>query len=110
MIVVNGPIRGAIGMNSGMNVLGQGNRANSTIGRALQLVVRNVGRRRARARSIASTLGNPGKVGFCFAEDEEGSPWPAACREPRLRARRHTVTLFAGEGPAYRGRSSQPDA
>jgi len=43
VLVVNGPIRRAIGMNSGMNVMGQGNRANSSIGRALQLVVRNVG-------------------------------------------------------------------
>ena len=43
VIIVNGPIRKAIGMNSGRNVFGQGNRANSTIGRALQLVVRNVG-------------------------------------------------------------------
>ncbi|MGH7856237.1 MAG: thioredoxin family protein, partial [Candidatus Binatia bacterium] len=43
VIVVNGPIRRAIGMNTGINVLGQGNRANATIGRALQLVIRNVG-------------------------------------------------------------------
>ena len=43
VVVVNGPIRQRIGMNSGVNVFGQGNRANSTIGRALQLVVRNVG-------------------------------------------------------------------
>ena len=43
VLVVNGPIRNRIGMNSGKNALGQGNRANSTIGRALQLVVRNIG-------------------------------------------------------------------
>ncbi|NJD63934.1 MAG: redoxin domain-containing protein, partial [Chloroflexi bacterium] len=43
VIIVNGPIRDRIGMNYRMNVLGQGNRANATIGRAVQLVVRNVG-------------------------------------------------------------------
>src|SRR6185369_16295478 len=42
IVIVNGPVRKAIGMNSGVNALGQGNRANSTIGRALQLVIRNV--------------------------------------------------------------------
>ena len=45
VLIVNGPIARAIGMNSGGNVFGQGNRANATIGRALQLVVRNVGGR-----------------------------------------------------------------
>ena len=43
ILIVNGPIAQRIGMNSGNNVLGQGNRANLTIGRALQLVVRNLG-------------------------------------------------------------------
>ena len=74
VIIVNGPIRRAIGMNSGGNVLGQGNRANATIGRALQLVIRNVGGGRP-GEVDRATLGNPGKLTFCFAEDEEGSPW-----------------------------------
>ena len=74
VLVVNGPIRRAIGMNSGMNAMGQGSRANSTIGRALQLVVRNVGGGRP-GEVDRATHGNPGKLGFCFAEDEEGSPW-----------------------------------
>src|SRR4029434_3314978 len=75
VVIVNGPIRKRIGMNSGKNVFGQGNRANSTIGRALQLVVRNVGGGRP-GEVDRATHGNPGKLGFCFAEDEEGSPWP----------------------------------
>ena len=61
-------------MNSGMNVFGQGNRANSSIGRALQLVIRNVGGGRP-GEVDRATFGNPGKLSFCFAEDEEGSPW-----------------------------------
>ena len=43
MVVVNGPVARRIGMNSGVNALGQGNRANASIGRALQLLIRNVG-------------------------------------------------------------------
>src|SRR5207244_8815520 len=43
VLIVNGPIRSRIGMNARLNVLGQGNRANATIGRAVQLVIRNVG-------------------------------------------------------------------
>lgn len=98
VLVVNGPIRRALGMNSGVNVLGQGNRANSTIGRALQLVVRNVGGGQPGGID-RSTLGNPGKVGFCFAEDEEGSPWPSFAQSRGFAPDASTVTLFPGESP-----------
>lgn len=98
VLVVNGPIRNAIGMNSGKNVFGQGNRANSTIGRALQLVVRNVGGGRP-GEVDRATLGNPGKVGFCFAEDEEGSPFTPLSTEFGFEAGQDTVMLFPGEGP-----------
>jgi hypothetical protein len=98
VIVVNGPIRRAIGMNSGKNVFGQGNRANSTIGRALQLVVRNVGGGRP-GEVDRATFGNPGKLSFCFAEDEEGSPWGPLSADLGARAGASTVTLFPGEGP-----------
>jgi len=98
VIVVNGPIRRRIGMNSGMNVFGQGNRANATIGRALQLVVRNVGGGRP-GEVDRATFGNPGKLGFCFAEDEEGSPWTPLSTDLGARAGVDTVTLFPGEAP-----------
>ncbi|MBJ19546.1 MAG: thioredoxin family protein [bacterium] len=98
VLVVNGPIRKRIGMNSGKNVFGQGNRANSTIGRALQLVIRNVGGGRP-GEVDRATLGNPGKVGFCFAEDEEGSPWTPLSTSFGHEAGVDTVMLFPGEGP-----------
>jgi len=97
IVIVNGPVRRRIGMNSGVNVLGQGNRANSTIGRALQLVIRNVGGGRPGGVDRA-THGNPGKVGLCFAEDEEGSPWEPFHVSQGFEAATSTVTLFAGEG------------
>jgi len=98
VVIVNGPIRRAIGMNSGKNVFGQGNRANSSIGRALQLIVRNVGGGRP-GEVDRATFGNPGKLSFCFAEDEEGSPWQPLSVDLGAQPGVNTVTLFPGEGP-----------
>jgi hypothetical protein len=97
VVVVNGPIARAVGMNSGINALGQGNRANATIGRALQLVIRNVGGGRP-GEVDRATLGNPGKYSFCFAEDEESSPWEPLAVERGVPAGRSAVTLFGGGG------------
>ena len=97
VLIVNGPITKRIGMNWGGNALGQGNRANATIGRALQLVIRNVGGGRPREID-RSVFGTPGKYTFCFAEDETDPDWV-----PLNVARGHapgtsTVTLFHGDG------------
>ena len=96
MIMVNGPIAKAIGMNSGNNALGQGNRANATIGRALQLIIRNVGGGRP-GEIDRATLGNPGKYTFCFAEAED-SDWLPLAQERGIPAGRSAVTIFPGEG------------
>jgi hypothetical protein len=98
VVIVNGPIRHRIGMNDGVNVLGQGNRANSTIGRALQLVIRNVGGGKPGGVDRA-TQGNPGKLSFCFPENEERSPWEPLHVERGFDPDASTVTLFPGEGP-----------
>ncbi len=98
ILIVNGPIRNEIGMNSGLNLLGQGNRANSTIGRAMQLIIRNVGGGRPGGVDRA-TQGSPSKIGLCFAEDEEGSPWDSFAESRGFDTGVSTVTLFPGEGP-----------
>src|SRR4029453_10472476 len=97
MVVVNGPVRRRLGMNSGGNAFGQGNRANATIGRALQLVIRNVGGGRPGGGDRA-TFGNPGKFTFCFAEDEEGSPWEPLSVWRGFPGGASTLTLFAAGG------------
>ena len=97
MVIVNGPIRRAIGMNWAGNCLGQGNRANATIGRALQLIVRNVGGGKPQGIDRA-TFGNPGKYTFCFAEDEDGSPWEPLSVERGVAPGKSAVTLFAADG------------
>ena len=98
MIVVNGPLARRLGIASGGNALGQGHRANSTIGRALQLVIRNVGGGRP-GEVDRACLGQPGKLGFCFAENEATSPWTPLHVERGFDVEASTVTLFGGEGP-----------
>jgi len=97
IIVVNGPLARQIGMNWGMNVLGQGNRANSTIGRALNLIVRNVGGGIPGDLDRA-TLGGPGKVSFCFAEDETDPRWEPLSVARGIAPGKSAVTLFQGDG------------
>lgn len=96
VIIANGPAARAVGMNSGVNALGQGNRANATIGRALQLIVRNVGGGRP-GEIDRATLGTPGKYTFCFAEAED-SEWLPLAEERGVPRGASAVTLFAGEG------------
>ncbi len=98
IIIVNGPIRKKIGMNAGINALGQGNRANLTIGRALQLVIRNIGGGRP-GEIDRAVLGGPHKISFCFPENEERSPWSPLHVERGFSLDESTVTLFAGTGP-----------
>jgi hypothetical protein len=76
VVIVNGPVAAAIGMNAAGNALGPGNRANATIGRAVRLTLQNVGGAIPGLGDMA-TLGQPGKYTFCFAENEAESPWPA---------------------------------
>ena len=97
LVIVNGPITREIGMNSRVNVLGQGNRANSTIGRALQLVIRNIGGGKPQEVD-RSAFGTPGKIGFCFAEDEAGSCWQSLAQERGIEPGCSSVTLFAADG------------
>lgn len=94
VMVVNGPIRHRIGMNMKLGALGTGSRANATIGRAVRLVIRNVGG--ARPGGVdRSTLSSPLKFTMCFAEWEEGSPWPPLHVERGFSAEDSVVTVFA---------------
>ncbi len=97
IIIVNGPIAKQIGMNSGMNVLGQGNRANATIGRALNLIVRNVGGGLPGVMD-RSTLGAPSKYTLCFAEREDDETWQPLSVARGFESGANVVTLFQGEG------------
>jgi hypothetical protein len=97
-IVVNGPIRVALGMNATHNALANASRANATIGRSVRLILINV------LGGIPglldrSTLGHPGKFTFCVAEDEEDSPWLPLSVERGIAAGVSAVTALQVESP-----------
>ncbi|MBM7659691.1 hypothetical protein JOC85_000458 [Bacillus mesophilus] len=94
MIAVNGPIAGKIGLNANSNALGPGNRANATIGRAIRLLIINVG---GSPEFDRSTLGTPAKYSFCFAEKE--TDWTPLHVQRGFTKEDNTVTVFACEGP-----------
>ena len=94
LVVVNGPIRHRLGMNMKLGALGQGNRANATIGRALRLAIRNIGGARP-GGTERSTLGNPMKFSMCFPEWEERSPWPPLHVERGFQPEDSVLTVFA---------------
>jgi len=98
LIVVNGPIRARIGLNASFGVFGPGYRANATIGRALRLLMINIGGVRAGEISM-STFGHPGRYTYCIAEHEEASPWPPYHVSRGLTPAASAVTLFAGDAP-----------
>jgi hypothetical protein len=97
-IVVNGPIRTAIGMNATHGVFGNGNRANATIGRAVRLVLINV-LGCIPGQLDRSTLGHPGKFTFCIAEDEEDSTWTPLAQERGVPTGTSGITVMACEAP-----------
>ncbi len=94
VMVVNGPIRHRLKMNMGLGALGQGNRANATIGRALRLVIRNVGGAKP-GGTERSTFSNPMKFTMCFAEWEERSCWDPFHVDRGFDANESVVTTLA---------------
>ena len=97
-LIINGPVRERIGMNSGINAMGGWNRANATIGRALRLVSGLTGQGRPGTLD-RSALGQPGKISFCFAENEEASPWEPLSVTRGFEPGVSTVTVFSGDAP-----------
>ena len=97
IVIVSGPIAKRIGMNCGCNALGQGTRANATIGRTVQLVIRNIGGGLPGGVDRA-TLGQPGKFTYCIAEDVSDEGWDSLSVERGFSKDTSTVTMFAGGG------------
>src|SRR5476651_2211381 len=97
LLVVSGPYADEVGMNSDVNLFGPGNRPNSTIGRAVRLVLRNVFQM-IPGISDKSTQGNPGKYSFCIAERSRGNPWPLLCETQDYPQGVSSVTAYAGGG------------
>ena len=97
-IVVNGPVRLSLGMNTTHNALANGSRANATIGRSVRLFLLNV-LGGIPGQLDRSTLGHPGKFTFCVAEDEEDTRWLPLSVERGIPAGTSSVTVMAVESP-----------
>jgi hypothetical protein len=98
LVIVNGPIVQALGINSGHNVFGQGWRANATIGRAVKLVLVNLGGAIPGVTDKA-TFGHPGKFTYCIGEHEAANPWEPLHVERGFAPDDSTVTVFGAEAP-----------
>jgi hypothetical protein len=98
LVVVNGPGRKTLGVTSTYNTLGPGQRANMTIGRAVHLTIQNVGMGGRFGVRDQTTIGMPGKLGMCMAENEEASPWEPLHVERGFAAETTTVALFNVNG------------
>lgn len=110
VIIINGPISNMLGINARDNAFGPGCRPNMTIGRSLRLLMMNAINTRP-GKLDRSTLGNPGKIAFCFAENEKNSPWEPLHVERGYSEEQSTTTLFAAEAiiQTYNQLSSTPE-
>jgi hypothetical protein len=98
LAIVQGPVVARLQMNAGHGCMGPGNRANASIGRALRLILQNVGGAIPGATDKA-TQGSPAKAGFCFAENDAKSPWPPLRTTLGFGLDDSCVTVAAAEGP-----------
>jgi hypothetical protein len=98
LLVVHGPIAQRAGVHAGTGVLGPGYRANATIGRAVRLILMNVGLARPGNGDMA-THGSPAKFSYCMAENLAESPWPPLHTTKGFAPADDAVTVLAGEAP-----------
>ena len=96
MVMINGPLRTALNVNCGSNSFGQGWRANAASGRALQLILNNVGGAKP-AIMDRSTFGSPAKYTFCFGENEEESPFAPYHVRKGFNAEDSVATVISSE-------------
>jgi hypothetical protein len=97
VLVINGPVRALLDINCGRSCMGAGRRANATIGRALNLILVNIGGNTPGTVDKA-IHGMPGKFTFCFGELEEDSPWEPLHVQHGFRPEQSAVTAFGGQG------------
>ena len=108
LIIVNGPIVQKLRINCGTGLFGPGWRANATIGRALRLVLVNVGG--AGPGVDASQTGHPGKYTYCIAEYEAANPWEPLHVTRGFRREQNVVTVVNAEAPHSMTENIQTDA
>jgi hypothetical protein len=98
LVVVSGPCAATIGLHAGSGLFGPGFRANATIGRAIRLILMNVGGGWP-GRGDMATQGSPAKYAYAIAEREDVTPWEPLHVALGFKADQSVVTVFGGEGP-----------
>ena len=98
LVVINGPVREEVGMSSSFNVLGSSDRATTVIGRAIRLILCNLLDVRP-GQIDRSTLGHPGKLSYCIAEDEDNSPWNSLAEDRGIPREASAVTVMTAGAP-----------
>lgn len=96
-VLLNGPLAQTLGFNAGVNCLGEGTVANATLGRALRLLLRNVGGALP-GEMDRTTHGQPGRISFCCAENAALSPWESFHQERGFDQSESVVSVVAVEG------------
>jgi hypothetical protein len=97
LLILNGPVVDELGFNYGYNLFGPGWRPNATVGRAVNLVLRNVGGAHP-GELDRSTAGQPGKYTFCAAENAAENPWEPLHVERGFREDQSVVTVYGAGG------------
>lgn len=97
-VVVHGPLLRDLGLTTGTNLLGPGNRANATLGRALALTLTGIGGVVPGVTTMATT-GQPGRYTFCLAESDD-APYPRLAERRGVGAGEDAVTVMAVGGTA----------
>jgi hypothetical protein len=92
-LAISGRIRKDININCSSGALSPGNIANAAIGRAVGLIVKNIGGARKAVEDMG-VIGNPGKYSLVIGEDEEASPWEPLSVERGFGKEDNTVTVF----------------
>jgi hypothetical protein len=95
--IINGPIRNDVNVNGSSGALSPGNIANAAIGRAVGMIVKNIGGARKAVEDMG-TMGNPGKYSMVLGEREEDSPWEPLHVTRGYNKEDNTVTVFFPNG------------
>ncbi len=98
LLMVNGPLAGSLGIHGGNNLFGPGAWSNGVVGRAIRLILLNLGGGLPGDVDKA-TMGHPGKYTFCMAENEAASPWPSLRADLGFAPAVSTVTVIGAEAP-----------
>jgi len=92
--IINGPIRRHLNINSGQGALSPGDIANATIGRAMGLIIKNIGGARKGIEDMG-VMGNPMRYTAVIAENEEASPWEPLNVQEGYHEEQNTITVFS---------------